>query len=84
MDRNNSLKCVDTAYRHGTRRTDSRVLQSPQWIEPEEVDLYKDEVARPTTTSVRNPIFYLYVSLALNPHPLGHSSRHTGYNSLAQ
>ena len=46
MDGNNSLKLVDTTYRPGSVRTDSRKLESPRWINPEDVDLFKDEVGK--------------------------------------
>jgi hypothetical protein len=48
FDGNNSLKLVDTAYRHGTTRSDDRMLKDPRWIEDEEVDNYKDEVKNST------------------------------------
>jgi hypothetical protein len=46
MDGNNSLKLVDSTYRAGTVRTDSRMTESPRWIKPEDVDLFKDEVGK--------------------------------------
>jgi hypothetical protein len=46
MDGNNSLKLVDSTYRAGTVRTDSRQTESPRWIKPEEVDLFKDEIGK--------------------------------------
>jgi hypothetical protein len=48
FDGNNSLKLVDTAYRHGTVRSNDRMLKDPRWIEDEEVDKYKDEVKNST------------------------------------
>ncbi|KAJ7758763.1 hypothetical protein B0H14DRAFT_3896000 [Mycena olivaceomarginata] len=44
MDGNNSLKLVDTPFRPGLR-PDNRQSTSPRWITPEQVDVYKDEVA---------------------------------------
>jgi hypothetical protein len=44
MDGNNSLKLVDSTYRAGTVRTDTRATTSPRWIHPEAVDVFKDEV----------------------------------------
>ena len=46
MDGNNSLKLVDSTYHAGSVRTDSRKLESPRWISPEDVDLFKDEVGK--------------------------------------
>jgi hypothetical protein len=45
MDGNNSLKLVDSYFRRGQQRSDRRSIQSDMWITPEEVDIYKDEVA---------------------------------------
>jgi hypothetical protein len=44
MDGNNSLKLVDSAYQFGKTRADDRVLPSPRWLEPDEVDMYANEV----------------------------------------
>ncbi|KAL0067928.1 hypothetical protein AAF712_005097 [Marasmius tenuissimus] len=44
LDGNNSLKLVDFDQRAGKRRPDDRVLNDPRWIEPQEVDEFKDEV----------------------------------------
>ncbi|KAJ7823309.1 hypothetical protein B0H14DRAFT_3146083 [Mycena olivaceomarginata] len=44
MDGNNSLKLVDTPFHPGLR-PDNRQSTSPRWITPEQVDVYKDEVA---------------------------------------
>ena len=49
MDGNNSMKLVDSTYRAGTVRTDGRKSQSPRWISPEDVDLFKDEVGKVTS-----------------------------------
>jgi hypothetical protein len=46
MDGNNSLKLVDSTYRAGTVRTDTRTTTSPRWIHPEAVDVFKDEVSK--------------------------------------
>jgi hypothetical protein len=46
MDGNNSLKLVDSSYQFGNTRSDDRTLPSPRWLEPEEVDEFKDEVKR--------------------------------------
>ncbi|KAF8810959.1 hypothetical protein BYT27DRAFT_7231816 [Phlegmacium glaucopus] len=48
MDGNNSLKLVDSTYCAGAVRTDGRKSQSPCWISPEDVDLFKDEVGKTT------------------------------------
>jgi hypothetical protein len=45
MDGNNSLKLVDSIFRRGEQRIDSRVIQSDKWVTPEEVDIFKDEIA---------------------------------------
>ena len=46
MDGNNSLKLVDSTYRAGIIRTDTRKTESARWIKPEDVDLFKDEVGK--------------------------------------
>ena len=46
MDGNNSLKLVDSIFRPGSVRKDSRTTTSHQWIPPEEVDIFKDEVKK--------------------------------------
>jgi hypothetical protein len=55
MDGNNSLKLVDSTYRAGVVRMDSRTTESPRWINPEGVDVFKDEVAK-----VRSILSYHY------------------------
>ncbi|KAJ7691315.1 hypothetical protein B0H17DRAFT_935227, partial [Mycena rosella] len=45
MDRNNSLKLVDSTFRTGTIRLDSHSTVSSRWLSPEQVDIFKDEVA---------------------------------------
>ena len=54
MDGNNSLKLVYSTYHAGSVRTDSRKLESPHWINPEDVDLFKDKVGK-----VRPLLLYL-------------------------
>ena len=46
MDGNNSLKLVDSAFRAGSVRTDTRSSSSQRWISPGEVDVFKDEVKK--------------------------------------
>lgn len=45
MDGNNSLKLVDATFRTGTTRPDNRISTSFRWLMPEQVDIFKDEVA---------------------------------------
>ncbi|KAJ7861557.1 hypothetical protein B0H14DRAFT_2575920 [Mycena olivaceomarginata] len=45
MDGNNSLKLVDATFRPGTVRPDDRASTSFRWLTPEQVDVFKDEVA---------------------------------------
>ena len=45
MDGNNSLKLVDSTFCTGTTRTDDCTSMSARWINPKEVDQFKDEVA---------------------------------------
>lgn len=52
MDGNNSLKLVDATFRAGTPRKDDRILSSPRWLTPEQVDVFKDEVARSAPAKV--------------------------------
>lgn len=63
MDGNNSLKLIDSTYRAGSVRTDSRKLESPHWISPEDVDLFKDEVGK-----VRPLLLYLISHIVTIPH----------------
>jgi hypothetical protein len=60
FDGNNSLKLIDTAYRHGTTHSDDHTLKNPQWIEDEEVDKYKDEVKNSAKVGF---VFRLYIKL---------------------
>jgi hypothetical protein len=46
MDGNNSLKLVDSTFRAGSVRNDSRKEDSSRWISPEYVDRFKDEVGK--------------------------------------
>jgi hypothetical protein len=46
IDGNNSLKLVDSSYQYGNTRSDDRTLPSPRWLEPEQVDEFKDDVKR--------------------------------------
>jgi hypothetical protein len=45
MDGNNSLKLVDSAFRAGSVRPDDRQLSSFRWLTPDQVNVYKNEVA---------------------------------------
>ncbi|KAJ6521710.1 hypothetical protein B0H19DRAFT_973878 [Mycena capillaripes] len=53
MDGNNSLKLVDATFRTGTTRPDNRTSTSFRWLMPEQVDIFKDEVAN--SQKVRQP-----------------------------
>ncbi|KAG7090311.1 hypothetical protein E1B28_011909 [Marasmius oreades] len=46
MDGNNSLKMVDTDYKSGKLRIDTRTLLDYHWIEDEQINEFKDEVAK--------------------------------------
>jgi hypothetical protein len=46
MDGNNSLKLVDSTFRPGTERTDTRTSESTRWIAPEDVDQFRNEVGK--------------------------------------
>ncbi|KAF9048996.1 hypothetical protein BJ165DRAFT_1310808, partial [Panaeolus papilionaceus] len=46
MDGNNSLKLVDSTFRAGTACADDRESKSLQWISPEGVNVFKDEVSK--------------------------------------
>ena len=46
MDGNNSIKLIDSTYHAGSVGMDSRKLESPHWINPKDVDLFKDEVGK--------------------------------------
>ncbi|KAJ6533368.1 hypothetical protein B0H10DRAFT_2265166 [Mycena sp. CBHHK59/15] len=45
MDGNNSLKLVDATFRAGNLRADDRASTSFRWLTPDQVDVFKDEVA---------------------------------------
>ena len=45
MDGNNSLKLVDSLFRWGDQRIDSRTIQLEKWVSLEEVDVFKDEIS---------------------------------------
>jgi hypothetical protein len=62
MDGNNSLKLIDSTYRAGSVRMDSRKLELPRWIKPEDVDIFKDEVRK-----VR-PLLYLTAHIMTIPY----------------
>ncbi|KAL0571876.1 hypothetical protein V5O48_010096 [Marasmius crinis-equi] len=44
IDGGNSLKMVDSEHKRGEARIDTRNLSDPRWLEPEEVDIFKNEV----------------------------------------
>ncbi|KAJ7506731.1 hypothetical protein B0H11DRAFT_2153790 [Mycena galericulata] len=50
MDGNNSLKLVWDAFRAGNTRADDRISTHDRWMTPEQVDIFKDEVADNATT----------------------------------
>ncbi|KAJ7783593.1 hypothetical protein DFH07DRAFT_948610 [Mycena maculata] len=45
MDGNNSLKLVWDAFRAGKPHADDHISSHPRWVTPEDVDIFKDEVA---------------------------------------
>jgi hypothetical protein len=45
MDGNNSLKLVDNTFCAGTPHPDDHTSSVPRWIQSEDVDRFKDEVA---------------------------------------
>ncbi|KAJ6607593.1 hypothetical protein B0H10DRAFT_2439509 [Mycena sp. CBHHK59/15] len=45
MDGNNSLKLVDATFRTGSLRADNCASTSFRWLMPDQVDVFKDEVA---------------------------------------
>jgi hypothetical protein len=46
MDGNYSLKLVDTPFQAGSTRPDNRASTSFRWLTPDQVDAFKDEVAK--------------------------------------
>ncbi|KAL0567633.1 hypothetical protein V5O48_014366 [Marasmius crinis-equi] len=56
VDGNNSLKMVNSDHKRGEARTDTRSLSDPRWLEPEEVDLFKDEVQNAQCGSTKHDI----------------------------
>jgi len=67
MDGNNSLKLVDSTYHAGTVRTDSRKTESPCWIKPEDVDLFKDEVGKVRLLLLCLPLLLITMLHQSNP-----------------
>ncbi|KAF8226692.1 hypothetical protein L208DRAFT_1300645 [Tricholoma matsutake] len=51
MDGNNLLKLVDSTFHSGSSHTDDHTSTSNQWLTPEDIDRFKDEVvnSRPST-----------------------------------
>lgn len=62
MDGNNSLKLVDSTFRSGSVRTDTRSSVSGRWILPDVVDLFKDEVNRKVCYSVPSSVFFIFTA----------------------
>ncbi|KIY47548.1 hypothetical protein FISHEDRAFT_45002 [Fistulina hepatica ATCC 64428] len=52
-DGNNSLKLVDAAFRIGDPRIDNRTLPSFRYLEPEAVNVFKDDVANAAAAARR-------------------------------
>ncbi|KAJ7785306.1 hypothetical protein DFH07DRAFT_948386 [Mycena maculata] len=71
MDGNNSLKWVDAILRAGAPQADDRVSQHDCWVNPEQVDLFKDEVSesqkRPRGTGPQLADMHLSSSATLLP-----------------
>jgi hypothetical protein len=44
MDGNNLLKLVNSSYQYGNTRADDRLLPSPGWLEPDEVNMFENAV----------------------------------------
>ena len=79
MDGNNSLKLVDSTYCAGTVRTDSRRTESPRWIKPEDVDLFKDEVGKVKFFLPKPHTFHDHSSSEQPRHPSRSTSPHGAY-----
>jgi hypothetical protein len=60
IDGNSSLKLVDSSYQSGTSRSDDRLLPSRRWLEPEVVDLFKDETKTSATRQKVRQCIYLF------------------------
>ncbi len=54
MDGNNSLKLVDSTFKAGSERQDSRSISSFRWLSAEDVDVFKDEVKKSTGSKKKN------------------------------
>ena len=76
MDGNNSLKLVDSTLRAGDVRMDNRTLMSDRWIEPDEVNIFSDEVNR----SKKKACDYQYLTLSIL---MFYTRRHPTINSKA-
>ena len=58
MDGNNSLRRMGDAIRTTNIRLDTRTLVSDRWIDPQDVERFKDEVK--TVCSIQNRLFNAY------------------------
>ncbi|KIY42820.1 hypothetical protein FISHEDRAFT_54696, partial [Fistulina hepatica ATCC 64428] len=65
-DGNNSLKLIDPQFRVGDVRHDDRALPSFRFVEPEEVDQFKNDVANAQAARARRPLPYPILSPAAN------------------
>ena len=61
------MKLVDSTYRASTVQTDSRTTQSPCWINPEEVNVFKDEVAKVRSILSFRYMIVMVSSIQSNP-----------------
>ncbi|KJA19636.1 hypothetical protein HYPSUDRAFT_204380 [Hypholoma sublateritium FD-334 SS-4] len=55
MDGNNSLKLVDSTFKAGSERQNSRSISSFRWLSAEEVDVFKDEVKKSAGSKRKTP-----------------------------
>ena len=64
MDGNNSLWRMGDAMRGTNIHLDTRTLVSDRWIEPEDVERFKDEVK--TVCPIQNRLFKAYYNVTVN------------------
>ena len=68
MDRNNSLKLVDSTFKLGLSHIDDWMSTSSRWITPDYVDQFKDEVAN----SLKKVMFLLMYTLQFYLYKISH------------
>jgi hypothetical protein len=66
MDGNNSLKLVDNTFRSGSSHMDDRTSTSSRWLEPKDVDRFKDEVVNSHQNVSQHSIYIILSHMQLS------------------